>query len=66
MFSASHMNFFGNYYYKSAYWRLSEKWSVSCSAVSMCPCRCVFLCPWTVAHQAPLSMEFPKQAHWSG
>ena len=22
--------------------------------------------PWTVAHQAPLSMEFPKQEYWSG
>ena len=22
--------------------------------------------PWTVAHQAPLSMVFPKQEYWSG
>ena len=22
--------------------------------------------PWTVAHQAPLSMEFPRQESWSG
>ena len=22
--------------------------------------------PWTVAHQAPLSMGFSKQEHWSG
>ena len=22
--------------------------------------------PWTVAGQAPLSMEFSRQAHWSG
>ena len=22
--------------------------------------------PWTVVHQAYLSMEFPKQEHWSG
>ena len=22
--------------------------------------------PWTAAHQAPLSMEFPKQQYWSG
>ena len=29
---------------------------------------CVQLCatPWTVAHQAPLSMEFSKQECWSG
>ena len=22
--------------------------------------------PWTVAHQTPLSMGFPRQEHWSG
>ena len=22
--------------------------------------------PWPVAHQSPLSMEFPKQEYWSG
>ena len=22
--------------------------------------------PWTVAHQAPLSMEFLRQGYWSG
>ena len=22
--------------------------------------------PWTVAHQAPLSMKFSRQEHWSG
>ena len=22
--------------------------------------------PWTVAHQAPLSMGFSRQEHWSG
>ena len=33
---------------------------------------CVFSCvrlfvtPKTVAHQAPLSMEFPRQEYWSG
>ena len=25
-----------------------------------------FAIPWTVAHQAPLSMEFSRQEHWSG
>ena len=24
-----------------------------------------FVTPWTVAHQAPLSMEFPGQEYWS-
>ena len=22
--------------------------------------------PWAIAHQAPLSMEFPRQEYWSG
>ena len=26
----------------------------------------VFATPWTVAHQAPLSMGFSKQKYWSG
>ena len=25
-----------------------------------------FVTPWTVAHQAPLSMGFFRQAYWSG
>ena len=25
-----------------------------------------FVTPWTVAHQAPLSMELPRQEYWSG
>ena len=26
----------------------------------------LFAAPWTVAHQAPLSMEFSQQDYWSG
>ena len=26
----------------------------------------LFAAPWTVAHQAPLSMEFSRQEYWSG
>ena len=25
-----------------------------------------FATPWTVTHQASLSMEFPRQEYWSG
>ena len=25
----------------------------------------VFVTPWTAAHQAPLSMRFPRQEYWS-
>ena len=26
----------------------------------------LFMTPWTVAYQAPLSMEFSRQEYWSG
>ena len=26
----------------------------------------LFVTPWTVAHQAPLSMEFSRQEYWNG
>ena len=35
--------------------------SFSCSVESNS-----FATPWTVAHQAPLSMGFPRQEYWSG
>ena len=36
-----------------------------------CCCCCLvvsdsFVTPWTVAHQAPLSIGFPRQEYWSG
>ena len=42
--------------------------------VCVCLCVCVqslshvqlFVTPWTAAHQAPLSMGFPRQEYWSG
>ena len=43
------------------------------SPLCVCVCVCVWLShvrifatPWTVAHQAPLSMGFSRQEHWSG
>ena len=27
---------------------------------------CSYVTPWTVAHQAPLSMDFSRQEYWSG
>ena len=29
-------------------------------------CVQLFVTPWTVAHQAPQSMEFSRQEYWSG
>ena len=41
------------------------------SQVSMCVCclvaqSCLFVTSWTVAHQASLSMRFPRQECWNG
>ena len=33
-----------------------------CLVTQLCPTRCD---PWTGAPQAPLSMPFPRQEHWS-
>ena len=34
--------------------------------LSRLSCVRLFATPWTVAHQAPLSMEFSRQECWSG
>ena len=34
----------------------------ACSVAKLC---LTFTIPWTVARQAPLSMGFPRQEHWS-
>ena len=49
---------------------------VACVCVHVCVCvharaqsfSCaqLFATPWTVAHQAPLSMGFSRQEYWSG
>jgi len=32
----------------------------------VCICACSVMSPWTVAHQSPLSVRFPRQEYWSG
>ena len=34
--------------------------------LAWCPLATGGVTPWTVAHQAPLSMGFSRQEHWSG
>ena len=34
--------------------------------VHLLSCVQFFAAPWSVAHQAPLFMEFPRQGYWSG
>ena len=35
-----------------------------CLVTQSCPT--LFVTPWTIAHQAPLSMGFSRQEYWSG
>ena len=53
----------------------SQSWNVYCGRARCMrsPVRAQLLSrvrllvtPWTIAHQAPLSMEFPRQEYWSG
>ena len=37
-----------------------------CVCVRACVCVRLFATPQTIAHQAPLSMEFSRQEYWSG
>ena len=39
---------------------------VRCAVLSSFICVGLLATPWTVAHQAPLSMEFSRQEYWSG
>ena len=34
--------------------------------MSVLTCVRLFMTPWTLPHQAPLSMGFPRQDYWSG
>ena len=43
-----------------------EKWTLSRCAVLSHSVISDSATPWTVAHQAPLSMGFPRQEYWSG
>ena len=46
--------------------RKTEKCQVSTAAAQVLICIRLFETPWTVAPQAPLSMGFSRQEHWSG
>ena len=43
----------------------SNAWKWKVKVKSLCHVR-LFVTPWTAAHQAPLSMGFSRQEHWSG
>ena len=44
-------------------WAVVYKSAYCCLVTKSCP---TLLTPWTVAHQAPLSIGFSRQEYWSG
>ena len=44
----------------------TDRWTDKDDNVLCALSRWLFVTPWTVAHQAPLSMEFSRQEFWSG
>ena len=55
--------YFSSFFLRNLCWRWLGRGACLLSRFS-----CVWLCGtlWTVAHQAPVSMGFPRQAYWSG
>ena len=52
---------------KSKFRRHEERhWSENRMCICVLSHVCLFVTPWTVAHQAPLSTEFSRQEYWSG
>ena len=53
---------------------MMQRLKSSCVCLCVCGCVCaqlfshvrLYVTPWTVAHQAPLSMGLPKQEYWRG
>ena len=43
-----------------------ESWTMKKVKVKPFSCVRLFATPWTVTHQAPPSMGFPRQEYWSG
>ena len=47
--------------------KIPLSWSISnANNVVLVAQSCLFVTPWTVARQVPLSMGFSRQEHWSG
>ena len=49
------------YIFNNKFFPLKVKWKWNSLS-----CVWLFVTPWTIAHQAPLSMDFSRQEYWSG
>ena len=59
MYSLYYFNIPWNLFLENLRWQRLRKWK-SLSLVQL------FVTPWTLAQQAPLSMEFSRQEYWNG
>ena len=53
------------FFFETIYWAFSTSQALSCTLL-YCVWTQSYPTPWTVAHQVPLSMGFPRQEYWSG
>ena len=51
---------------RSLAWDLKISYCCCCCCLVAQSCLTLFVIPWTIAHQASLSIEFPRQEYWSG
>ena len=54
---------------KCSFWRKKNHFIQWVEWLSLACVLChvwLFVTPWTIAHQAPLSMRFPRQEYWNG
>ena len=56
----------GGFFTTSATWGAHMRWLLLLLLLQLSRFSCVQFCAWTAAHQAPPSLGFSRQEHWSG
>ena len=62
----SQLGFQFQFHWASALWLQANCFTSLWLVLRCLSCVWLFVTPWTVAHQAPLSMGFSRQEYWSG
>ena len=55
-----------NFFFLALLFSIQKDWLVDTGRLLVVQCVWFFATPWTIAHQAALSMEFSRQEYWSG
>ena len=48
------------------FWQMYNDYIYHCCCTLLLSCVWLFVTQWTIAHPAPLSLEFSRQEYWSG